>query len=59
MKGVYVGESGKAAVPESIRLPKNFQPVGTSKHGILSFSATRSSAHEVGIERAQPLSPAL
>ena len=31
MKGVYTGELGKAAVPESIRLPKNFQPVGTSK----------------------------
>merc|ERR1719401_1342605 len=31
MKGVYVLPSGKAAVPESIRLPKNFQPVGTSK----------------------------
>ena len=29
MKGVYVGVDGKAAVPESMRLPKNFQPVGT------------------------------
>ena len=29
MKGVYFGESGKVSVPESIRLPKNFQPVGT------------------------------
>jgi hypothetical protein len=57
MKGVYFGVLGKAAVPESIRLPKNFQPVGTSKFGILSFWATRSSAHEVGMERAQPLSP--
>eukprot|EP00965_Chrysotila_dentata_P126803 4193962-Pleurochrysis_carterae.AAC.1 len=26
------------------RAPKNFQPVGTSKHGMPSFSATRSSA---------------
>ena len=40
--------------PASIRLPKNFQPVGTSKNGRLSFSATRSSAPLVGIERASP-----
>ena len=57
MNGVYTGLLGKAAVPESIRLPKNFQPVGTSKCGMPSFCATRSSAHEVGIERAHPLSP--
>ena len=31
---------------------------GASKYGMPSFSATRSRAHEVGIERAQPLSPA-
>ena len=43
----------------SIRLPKNFQPVGTSKKGTLSLSATLSRAPEVGIERATPLSPDL
>ena len=59
MKGVYVLPSGKAAVPESIRLPKNFQPVGTSKQGMPSFLATMSSAHEVGMLRAHPLRPPL
>jgi len=38
---------------------RTFHPVGTSKYGIFSFSATRSSAHEVGIERAQPFKPPL
>ncbi len=30
--------------PASSRLPKNFQPVGVSKHGMPSFAATRSTA---------------
>mmetsp|Transcript_21947 Transcript_21947/g.51324 ORF Transcript_21947/g.51324 Transcript_21947/m.51324 type:complete len:347 (-) Transcript_21947:198-1238(-) len=42
-----------------MRLPKNFQPVGTSKHSIFCFLATRSKACEVGMERAQPLRPSL
>ena len=40
--------------PASMRLPKNFQPVGVSKKGSLSSSATRSSAPLVGMERATP-----
>uniref|UniRef100_A0A7C9CDK9 Uncharacterized protein n=1 Tax=Opuntia streptacantha TaxID=393608 RepID=A0A7C9CDK9_OPUST len=40
-----------------MRLPKNFQPVGTSKKGSFNFSATRSSAPLVGIDRAKPLIP--
>jgi hypothetical protein len=42
------------SLPESIRFPKNFHPVGTSKNERLSFAATRSSAPLVGIERASP-----
>lgn len=42
-----------------MRLPKNFQPVGTSKHSSLSFSATRSKAAPVGMERETPLSPSV
>lgn len=30
--------------PESIKLPKNFQPVGVTKHGIFFFLATKSRA---------------
>ena len=40
--------------PASIRLPKNFQPVGVSKNCTPSFSATRSSAPLVGMLRATP-----
>mmetsp|Transcript_4501 Transcript_4501/g.14436 ORF Transcript_4501/g.14436 Transcript_4501/m.14436 type:complete len:204 (-) Transcript_4501:1010-1621(-) len=40
-----------------MRLPKNFQPVGTSKYGRFFFLATRSSAPDVGMDRAQPLRP--
>ena len=46
------------AMPASSRLPKNFQPVGVSKQGTPSCSATRSAAPLVGIERAMPLRPA-
>mmetsp|Transcript_18975 Transcript_18975/g.48921 ORF Transcript_18975/g.48921 Transcript_18975/m.48921 type:complete len:224 (+) Transcript_18975:794-1465(+) len=56
-KGVYVLPFGNAAVPESIRLPKNFQPVGTSNASMPRALATRSSAHDVGIERAHALRP--
>ena len=45
--------------PESIKLPKNFQPVGTIKQGIFFFLATRSKAPEVGMERAHPFKPSL
>merc|ERR1719221_779001 len=45
--------------PESIRLPKNFQPVGVTKTGIFFFFATRSRAPDVGMERAQPFRPPL
>ena len=45
--------------PASSRLPKNFQPVGVSKHSTPSASATRSAAWLVGMERATPLMPAL
>ena len=38
-------------------LPKNFQPVGVSKHSIPSASATTSTAALVGIDRATPASP--
>ena len=41
-----------------MRLPKNFQPVGTSKKGKLCAAATRSNAPLVGIERATPCGPA-
>ena len=40
-----------------MRLPKNFQPVGTSKKGKLCAAATRSNAPLVGIERATPCGP--
>mmetsp|Transcript_5427 Transcript_5427/g.9377 ORF Transcript_5427/g.9377 Transcript_5427/m.9377 type:complete len:242 (+) Transcript_5427:762-1487(+) len=43
----------------SMRLPKNFQPVGVSKKGRFSALATRSRAILVGIERATPLRPPL
>merc|ERR1719387_646848 len=59
MNGVYVFLSGKYDVPLSIRLPKNFHPVGTSKHSMPFFAATRSNAPDVGMERAQPLRPSL
>mmetsp|Transcript_24033 Transcript_24033/g.65020 ORF Transcript_24033/g.65020 Transcript_24033/m.65020 type:complete len:203 (+) Transcript_24033:791-1399(+) len=49
MKGVYCSQS--------IRLPKNFQPVGVSKKEKSRASATTSRAPEVGIERATPLIP--
>lgn len=42
---------------ESIRLPKNFHPVGVSYSGTPSASATRSTAPLVGIERATALRP--
>lgn len=38
----------------TMRLPKYFQPVGTSKQRKLSFSATRSNAIDVGMLRATP-----
>ena len=37
-----------------MRFPKYFHPVGTSKHGSESFSATRSRAMDVGMLRATP-----
>merc|ERR1712194_543080 len=40
-----------------MRLPKNFQPVGASKHGIFFFAQTMSTAPEVGIDLAAPFSP--
>jgi len=49
MNGVYLGVS--------MRFPKNFQPVGVSKQGMFFALHTKSSAHEVGIERAAALSP--
>ena len=45
--------------PASMRLPKNFQPVGVSKHSTPILVATRSSAAAVGMERARPLRPSL
>ena len=45
------------ALPASSRLPKNFHPVGVSKQGICSASATRSTAALVGMDRATPFSP--
>ena len=42
---------------ESIMLPKNFHPVGTSNNSKLSFSATRSTAPDVGMERATDFNP--
>ena len=48
----------RVARPASSRLPKNFQPVGVSKQGMPSPSATRSTAALVGMERATPFSPA-
>eukprot|EP00976_Prorocentrum_cordatum_P041540 842701-Prorocentrum_minimum.AAC.1 len=42
------------SLPASMRLPKNFHPVGVSKKGTFIFSATRSRAAEVGMERARP-----
>merc|ERR1719491_1155285 len=59
MKGVYVSLSGKYSVPLSIRLPKNFQPVGTSKQGTPLALATMSNAPDVGMDRAQPFNPLL
>mmetsp|Transcript_44837 Transcript_44837/g.124674 ORF Transcript_44837/g.124674 Transcript_44837/m.124674 type:complete len:239 (+) Transcript_44837:603-1319(+) len=60
MKGVYCFVSGKyLGLPLSIRLPKNFQPVGVSKHSMPFFLATRSKAPEVGMERAHPFRPSL
>ena len=47
------------AMPASSKLPKNFQPVGVSYMPIPSFSATRSAAPLVGMDRAMPFSPAL
>ena len=44
-------------LPASMRLPKNFQPVGVSKKGSFFLAATRSSAAAVGMERARPLMP--
>mmetsp|Transcript_766 Transcript_766/g.1819 ORF Transcript_766/g.1819 Transcript_766/m.1819 type:complete len:218 (-) Transcript_766:907-1560(-) len=51
MKGVYLAVS--------MRLPKNFQPVGVSKKGMFLALHTRSRAHDVGMLRATPLSPPL
>ena len=45
--------------PASIKLPKNFQPVGVSKHSTPRPAATRSSAAAVGMERAKPFKPDL
>mmetsp|Transcript_2529 Transcript_2529/g.4754 ORF Transcript_2529/g.4754 Transcript_2529/m.4754 type:complete len:296 (+) Transcript_2529:147-1034(+) len=60
MNGVYCFVSGKyLGLPLSMRLPKNFQPVGVSKHSMPFFLATRSTAPEVGIDLAQPLRPSL
>ena len=55
MNGVYVFPG--SFVPDSIRLPKFFQPVGVTKQGMLYFLATRSTAPVVGKERAQPFTP--
>lgn len=44
----------KVNLPASIRLPKNFQPVGVSKKGSFRAAATRSRAPLVGMERATP-----
>ena len=54
MEGCYDKQQG---APASMRLPKNFQPVGTSKKGRLCAAATRSNAPLVGIERATPCGP--
>jgi len=43
--------------PASMRLPKKFQPVGTSKKGRPFAAATRSSAPLVGMLRATPCAP--
>lgn len=43
--------------PASIKLPKNFHPVGVSKHFWCFARATLSSAPAVGILRAKPLTP--
>merc|ERR1712125_2265 len=60
MKGVYFGLPGKyLGSPLSMRLPKNFQPVGTSKQSMPFSFATMSSAPEVGMERAHPFRPSL
>merc|ERR1712137_646504 len=59
MNGVYVGLPGKYDVPLSIKLPKNFHPVGTSKQGMSFLAATMSRAPDVGIDRAQPFKPFL
>ena len=55
VQGCYDKQQG---APASMRLPKNFQPVGTSKKGKLCAAATRSNAPLVGIERATPCGPA-
>lgn len=41
----------------SIKLPKYFQPVGTSKHSLFCFAATKSTADAVGILLANPVMP--
>ena len=41
----------------SMRLPKNFQPVGVSKRLKFKSFATRSTAPDVGMDRATPLKP--
>jgi hypothetical protein len=48
------GEGEREATPASMRLPKYFQPVGTSKKGSCRAVATRSRAPLVGMERATP-----
>ena len=55
---MMIGAFSCLDTPASMRLPKNFQPVGTSKHLRPSFSATLSSAPLVGILLATPCSKA-
>jgi len=42
-------------LPASSKLPKNFQPVGVSKHSLPLAAATLSTAPLVGMLRAYPL----
>ena len=51
--------SHKVIKLESKRFPKNFQPVGVSKHGIFNARATLSTAELVGMDRATPVIPSL
>lgn len=45
------------SLPASIKFPKNFHPVGTSKYSMPFFCATKSIALLVGILLASPFTP--